>query len=204
MLPGFRSSETQLTLWDAPVKSSGSVRNIAGNFIEKCTEKVSQARRLKTDCRAEICPDIGFGNRIWFECKCVGRTNSVIIYKHRLEKDRRFVESGESLYYWLWNHGAKLMDADTIPAAEDRILYSLRSLTIVDHETLVSLLGKPCRSMNSMYYSNHGNIHKGDGWALPLKEIPASKIDSISLFMKRIPVLASCDIAKTFLKNKAL
>ena len=58
--------------------------------------------------------------------------------------------------------------------------------------------------MNSMYYSNHGAVHKGDGWALAINEIEARPCAMIESFMHRIPVMATFEGAGDFVRSRYL
>jgi hypothetical protein len=131
------------------------------------------ARRLKTDCNAEICPDLYFDDDVWFECKSVGKTSAIIIYEHRHEKYLRFVSRGNSLYYWIWHHSGKVGAAETANDIRREVASSLRSVYVIDQRTLHGLLSGTPQSLNSHYYSGGlgREVFRGAGWKVPIKAI---------------------------------
>lgn len=199
---GYRSDEYQTTLFDAPLRAAGSMRNVCGEFVELCTRKLTGAKRLKTSSKIRCCPDLHFEDNIWFECKSIGKTGYSILYRHRLEKETEFVRSGNRLYYWLWHHAGRIGEQQTAADIRRAVAASLRAVYVVRHDDLAGLLSGVPVCLNSMYYSNHGpnGIHKGDGWKIPIRGLRAAtgyigqtpKMHVRGVFVRSIPVYSSC------------
>lgn len=60
-------------------------RTWIGDFFEAATAAITGGVRLKTDCSADICPDIKISDRLYIESKSVGINGSLIIFN----SDRR-------------------------------------------------------------------------------------------------------------------
>ena len=168
----YRSLEHQPTLFAADLKSSAAVRNVCGEFAELCTSRLTYARRMRTDSRAEICPDLHLEDNVYFECKSVGRNNFTIIYQHRQEKDLRFVENGNELFYWIWHHNGRVGSAASADDARRILAAGLSGLYVLGHAVLSDLLSGPTVTLNSHYYSNHrADAFRGSGWKLKIRDI---------------------------------
>jgi hypothetical protein len=182
MLPGYRTTEYQPPLFDAPLKAAGSMRNICGEFVELCTAKVTGARRLKTDSNAVICPDLHYEDRTWFECKSVGKSNFSIIYSHRWEKECQFVVDGNAVMYWIWNHAGKVGSADTPGNVRREVAEKLKAVYVVSHPVLSDLLQGLPVDLNTHYYTGGPGrkTYRGTGW-----KVPISRLRNVTAYMGR-------------------
>jgi hypothetical protein len=163
----FQSTHYQKTLFDPPLRAVGALRNICGEFAELCTQRVSGARRLRTDSRQTICPDLHFDDNIWFECKSVGKSGYAIIYQKRYEKERTFISQGNQLVYWIWSHGGAIGKAASVGEIQQQFSENLRCVYVVDCRELWSYLDETPVILNNSYFSNsRAGGFKGSGWRI--------------------------------------
>lgn len=196
-------SEPQPTLWpgadDTPVKSAAQVRNIAGDFAEEATAVLLGGRRITTRGDYDVCPDVIVTPGLYAESKSVGRSNSVIVYKGRHEKDQAWVkEHNAQLWYFIWRHGA-----DSKVASRDEMrrnmAVSIQSCLIVSLVEMTRILhSRPVRVLNTKYATRkgdplgYGNRSKGYGigWCLPLSIFLRTQTiehDSLEVYRLKLP-----------------
>lgn len=169
MIHHTTSADRQLRLFPTPVHSMASLRTLCGDFFEDLTRRVSGAHRLKTDSRNWICPDLMLSVDEFLETKSMGRTNCVLIYKHRLEKEQRFCNTGMHLHYWIWSHAAKLAGSPTQEDVRCRLSWHLRAVYILRFSTLVEIVkNEKVKTINNLYYSNkhRGGEKRGIGYSI--------------------------------------
>lgn len=106
-ISGPRSTERQLSMWPEPISSMAQTRNHCGEFAEQLTAIVVGGHRLKTDSRADYCPDILCGASTYVECKSVGRNGYGFVFEGRRAKDQSFNADGRQLLYLFWRHRMK-------------------------------------------------------------------------------------------------
>lgn len=173
-IPRQRSLEIQKTLFETPLKNRGCIRNICGDFVERCTSKLSGGRRLVTDSRYSVCPDLYFAPSTYLECKSVGKANYTIIYKHRWEKENEFCEAGNSIFYWLWRHHGNFKKSQTVESVRFQLSRSFLGVYILERSVLSTLISQQDSvPLNKYYYSNKHSkgTFKGEGWKLHLRDL---------------------------------
>lgn len=187
----YRSEERQLRLFDPPLRSPGSMRNVAGSYVERLTGLLTGARRLVTDARFEICPDLKFSDDLFFESKSVGKTNKVILYKHRIEKEVGFPHQ---IVYWIWNHAGNVGVAETVGEIEHQISSTLKGIYAVDLQSVHRHVNRPTSKVNNYYYSNHrADSFKGDGWCVGLREFDAQHKMDVIVNGRHVPIYSTLD-----------
>lgn len=125
---------------DRTFSSMAQTRNYVGEFFERLTENLTGALRMKTDCNADICPDLKFNDDQFFECKAIGKSGAVIVYTLRVENDAKFVSTGRRLHYWLWNHSASPGKTKTLYELHAELAVSVRNLCIIDFDSLHAII----------------------------------------------------------------
>ena len=98
-----RTSKTQLIMFDIMLSGHGSIRYAIGEFYEDLTAKVFGGVRHVCDSRADYCPDVSIGGRLYLECKSAGRSGKVLVYAGRIDKDWDFAMKHQ-LFYVIWCH----------------------------------------------------------------------------------------------------
>jgi hypothetical protein len=154
--------------YDRPVESLGSARGIVGDFFDMLTASASGAERLRTDASCDYCPDLRLNPTTYYECKSVGNTGQVIIYKARLEKDARFLRATQfRLVYWIWRHRYAVAQAKSEAELRKGLADNILSVTIVRRPAIVAALkDKPVRVVNG---AKGGDYH--DGWCLAVSDL---------------------------------
>jgi hypothetical protein len=176
-ISGPRATQRQLTFWPKGIASIAETRNHCGEFAETLTAAVSGGVRLKTDGRADYCPDIDHGDNTYGECKSVGKNRQVIIYEARREKDRRFVAAGHKLYYWFWHHKLNVKVFTDVETLNCAWLESLQYGVLLPFAVVDGMMAaRPLRLLNSAYSTTgkrlgYGSDSKGYGWG---RSIPVS------------------------------
>ena len=170
MLPSPRSDLHQLQLFPKELLR-GSSRNICGDMAERCTEKLTGGKRLKTDCRIPFCPDIECENHCC-EVKSVRHGSKTILYQHRIEKEKAFTAEGGVLEYWFWIHKANFKKCETEDDVRQAWARGIHCVCIIDFPSILRLIEKKeTETINNSYYSNHSpnGVFKGSGWLLPTR-----------------------------------
>jgi hypothetical protein len=124
---------------DQPLTVPGC-RTWIGDFFEQATAAVTRGIRLKTDCSADICPDIKISDSVYIESKSVGINGSLIVYDSRLQKDKNFVARGVSLYYCFWQHNFHIHDGILLRDLRDGAAKAVKSVVIVTFAELARIL----------------------------------------------------------------
>lgn len=163
---------------DPLLLSTGAARSWVGDFFEELTAGVTGATRLKTDCNADICPDLRFTPDTFFECKGIGQSGQAIMYKRRFEKDRRFIDTNDTeIFYWFWRHKAAVLDSETIGDLRRALAAGVYAVAVISRGTLESIISaRPLRRINSKYTTagkrnGYGSDNYGTGWTIPLSRI---------------------------------
>lgn len=161
---------------DRRMKTNAEVRNWVGDYFEFLTQQVTGARRIKTDSQQLICPDLHWYETTFIESKGVGKTNHVIIYKTRQEKDLQFIEAGHSLYYFIWNHKAHCYQHEFRSTLQVDLLDTLKTVFVVPHSVIVKIISiLPLRVLNTAYTKDrkhklgYGQRNTGEGWSIGLQ-----------------------------------
>lgn len=177
ILPKFKYADRQGRLFDAPklIKSTGELRWAVGEFFEELTATITSARRLRTDSRAPVCPDLQFSPDTFFEVKGVGKTNKVILYSGRQTKYAEFIGGGYRVDHWIWTHNFRASNTETYPDLYSALARHTRQLLIVDFDFLQEQCTGAARVINSQYNKQHkGNGYSnnelyGTGWFVPIR-----------------------------------
>lgn len=163
---------------DMKFRTMAQTRNFVGDWCEVATAAASGARRMKTDCNADICPDLMFDDRTYFESKAIGKTGSAIVYAHRAENDQRFCDRGNRLFYWMWNHGTAAGEMRSIYELREGLSCTIKSLAIVEFQTLYAILkSHPLKVLNNKKKTpagarlGYGSPTYKHGWNVRLKII---------------------------------
>ncbi len=154
--------------------SGGAARSWVGDFFEAMLAGLTGAVRIKTDSRADICPDLQLCALRFLECKAVGQSGQGIIYKCRWEKDARFIAEGKQIFYCFWRHGFPAMSAKTINELRAGLAGSIAGLAIVRRQTLQTILDRrEVRPINSQYQKTKSQAYAkyGEGWVFPAAEV---------------------------------
>lgn len=178
-LPRPKTADTQLRLFDAPKTiTAAAARSWVGDYFESQTARLTGAVRLRTDCRADICPDLRYDDRTFFECKGCGKNQNVTFYRGRVEKDLSFIEAtGSAVVYWLWSHSFPVNEAGDLTELREGLRQTTRRLVVVGHDVLAAVVrDRQPRTLNTAYTRNgtyrlgYGNARAGygEGWCVPL------------------------------------
>ncbi len=174
----LKSVEKQSALFevDRLLLTTGAKRSWVGDFFEEATSKLTGAKRVKTSGEADICPDLMFSAKTFFECKGVGNTGQAIMYDNRFDKDRRFIdEEGVQLFYWFWRHRFGVVGADSMNELRRGLGATSFAVGVIDRATLEAVIaGREKRQINSQYMKSggrngYGSKGYGMGWAFPTK-----------------------------------
>lgn len=167
---------TQRLLFERMLGNHGHRRCVVGALIERLTALTFGGRRHKCTGLAEYCPDVSIDEKIFLECKAMGRSRQTFVYAGRLEKDRRFANEYE-LYYVIWHHKVDTTIATTVEELEMLILSKLQWVAVIpfDHvEQLCLRLRNGPTKLNSGYGSGYGspsNKLYGSGYRIPMRFI---------------------------------
>jgi hypothetical protein len=162
---------------DFDFRCMAQTRNHVGEFFEAATAAVINGRRLKTDGEVDICPDVQIAPGIFAESKGVGQSGAAIIYECRIEKEMKFArEHAARYFYFFWHHATQAAQEPSLYALRSSLAHSVRSLTILDLETVWSMTrDKAPRMMNPAYSATHrvayGSYKYGTGWSIPIKRL---------------------------------
>lgn len=167
----------QRWLWDSPndrdITSVGVSRSFVGEFYELATVAMCPgAVQLRTDCTADICPDVWHGRKTYSETKSVGPTSQGMIYDWRHVKYTYFFELGNELFYWFWNHSAKPNQSETLQEMYADLASKTFRVAIVSHLTLNKYLRCRLTSMlNYQYGKGRKGKKNGMGYRFPINDI---------------------------------
>lgn len=169
-ISGFKSSATQLTLWDMPLGNHGHVRTVLGDFVEDLTAMLFGGRRHKTDCTKDYCPDVSVVERdLYLECKAAGLSRQTFIYAGRIERDRKFA-AHHGLYYAIWHHRARTVLASTVSELQQLFLASMQCIYVVPFAVIDALCKSP-QKLNSKYGHSDTNPVYGSGYRIRLQDL---------------------------------
>lgn len=178
ILSTARATDHQLTFWqpDKAFRCMAQTRNWAGDFFEEATASLLRGTRLKTDSRADVCPDILIGEGLYCESKSVGKNGAVIVYQHRLAKDVHWTAfHSATLLYCIWHHNAKCTEVrylsdlrQALTTAHECCLVPLEMIHALCQATPLKTLCKKAKP--GMGYGNYG--YK-DGYLIRLSAIKA-------------------------------
>lgn len=171
-LPKARVEDDQLLMFpkeDIELKPLAA-RYYTGDFFEELTAAVTHGTRLRTDSRADICPDVQLGNGLFVEVKSLGKNGSVIFYEDRHTNAAKFVEQSPMVLF-LWHHKASVDEHVTLSGLQRALASGIRSLTIVDWDSFSTLL----QGRKSREFFKTGKCRKG--WTLPIAKIHAERCE---------------------------
>lgn len=140
-LPAARPQGRQEKLWpwvgDRPLDTTAAVRTVTGDFYEECTAVLTRAKRLRTDGRSEICPDLAHDERSFLEVKSLSQKNGLYLYDHRMQKDQQLVsERWASLAYVLWVHSAPATTAGRLHALHQMLASHIIEVLVIPFDRL--------------------------------------------------------------------
>lgn len=167
ILPEVRKSvPIQRRLWESTLRGPGASRYWVGEFCEELTARVSGAKRLKTDSKADVCPDHEFSSEIYFESKASGKTPQIILFSFRLNRYLQFIEQMDvKVYYWIWKHRSSTGGCETVESLQRTLAASLEYVLVVDHDTILQCT-KECR-----FRTVNSGCRNGLGWTIGLKKL---------------------------------
>ena len=164
-------------MFDTQEMTHGMCRVMVGDFMEEATACLTSSVRLRTDCRCEICPDIQYSRRLFFESKSVGNTDQAIIYQSRLRKDADFCLRGYQLCYWFWHHHCQVSKAESKTALFHEIALRMQDVMVVPLRMIWRRYGhKSPKLLNNAMARNGkmktgwGGPSYGYGWNIPLQQ----------------------------------
>jgi hypothetical protein len=135
---------------DKVFRTMAQTRNYVGDFFEAATAAATGAKRMKTDCNADICPDLHYGGETYFESKAIGKTGAAIVYTHRADNDARFLATGRSLYYWFWRHATPAGEMKSLYQLRSHLTQSIQSAAIIEFSQLHRILAAfPIKTLNN-------------------------------------------------------
>lgn len=178
LISSAKSTEKQPLLWDEPLRGHGHVRFIIGDLVERLVAERLGGIRRKNDCRCDYCPDVVVDGTRYVECKAVGRSNQVFVYAGRLDKDRRFVELGNDLSYFILRHDVDTLAASTVQQLEAMVVEG----TVAMYHMPFAIIDQACsklpeEKLNSKY-GRHGNDQcYGSGFRMTLSLFEAWRIE---------------------------
>ena len=134
----------------------GMSRVAIGKYFEDRSAIYLKGRICLDQANCDYCPDvrvmIGRIPHFW-EVKAVGRSNQIMVYKDRLEKDCKFVSMGNRLEYFIWSHRVKVHDGITYKELIDKLNRGEKRLYSIPFTQLRHVLeGKPLRKLNGDGY----------------------------------------------------
>ena len=161
------------------VGSMGRARYIIGRVVEELSaERLNGVRHL-TDSRCEYCPDVTADGR-FYECKAVGKSNQLFVYKGRLEKDSVF-DQHHDFSYIIWKHNFSVETQLTVTELENGIRQSIQAVYIVPFRTIRNaLLSKPLVKLNSNYGGGKKEVY-GSGYRCALSEFEEYRNEQTAL-----------------------
>ena len=175
-LPRPRSTERQHTMFDVEEMTHGMCRVMAGDFMEEATAVLSSSVRLRTDCRCEVCPDIQYSKRLFFESKSVGNTDTAIIYQSRLRKDCDFCMQGYQIMYWFWHHHCQVSKTESKTELRHEIARWMQDVLVVPLRMIWKEYGHRGPKLLNNSLARVGKQHGwgaagyGWGWNIPLNQ----------------------------------
>jgi hypothetical protein len=166
---------------DRPINVA-ACRNYAGDFAEELTAEVTGARRLATDCRFDLCPDLEWDKTTFIESKSVGVSGQSIVYKWRMEKDLEAALTGDHrLYYMIWHHKANVNRVKYLNDLRTLMAVNINFGILLPLADLYEEVSKrPIKTLNAKHAKDtHGKLMGygtngyGDGWSVPLSCLKA-------------------------------
>jgi len=166
-ISGPRNGRQQLRLWGDDIPSLGLKRYIIGDYVEQLLAGYFKAERLKTDSKADICPDLRLPTGDYAEVKSCGRSNQIILYEGRVAKYEQFTNEGNRLYYIVFCHD---LETDNLTKTEDLPLLEqhLKHVLVAPSREVHKLVeDKPLKVMQRKLVDTP--YHKG--WSLGSNEL---------------------------------
>jgi hypothetical protein len=169
-LPKAKVSNPQTFLWEQPIGNHGHVRTTLGDFAEDLTALLFHGTRLRTDSRADYCPDIFVEDGIYLECKTSGLSRQTFVYEGRLNKDREFAASHHLLYV-VWCHSLATNESKTIEELKRQFLLSINCIYLIPFSEIdrIALENAPVK-LNSHYGHSDTNPVYGSGYRIPISK----------------------------------
>lgn len=163
----------QAVLWDGiddrPLKNSADARVVLGDAAEQVLASLTGATRHATD-RTSICPDLSHPGHRYLECKALRHGGELIVFKHRLDRDRRLVrDTGGSLVYCLVVHAARFEGAGTRAVLRRRLVQTVDRVLVIP----LAKLRAACRRRRSVMLQYRPNHDARECWRLPWRALLA-------------------------------
>ena len=165
-LPKAKLIDKQQLLFPKEDKSftMGVARQVTGDFFEELTAACTRGTRLRTDCTADICPDVLLSNNVFVEVKAAGVSGSVIFYQDRHLNSTKFAATSK-LVLFFWHHKFKTSNALSVAELKRGLAASIQSLTILSFSTFCEALkSQRLRRVNQQSL----------GWAIPIRRVQES------------------------------
>jgi hypothetical protein len=173
-----KALDAQLHLWtpDKAMKSMAQSRNWSGAFFEEATANLLHGTRLKTDGNSDVCPDVLVAPGVYAESKGVGKTNAMILYDHRVQKDRDWtLEHGATLLYCAWHHCADCKGAAFLTDLHYRLARATHDAFLLTSDQLFAHCDpKDLRVINTKPAragQGYGGRGYKSGWYVPLRKV---------------------------------
>ncbi len=177
-LPATRQEGAQLPIWDwvgnIQFYSWAQCRNATGDFVEEAVSKVLGGRRMCTDGRAGICPDIELDTKHYLECKSIGKGKNGILYEHILDRAERFVRRNRvKLHYVFWIHTIRASDSADLFALRRAMAAGVDRLIVVPYEAVRDYVKtERLQVMNYRSASRNGKPNEPmPGWKISTKQL---------------------------------
>lgn len=173
-LPRFRTKATaHQTVFQFDVKQTRPDfwTNDIGDFFEEASAVLFKGKRFQTDSSCEYCPDaIAKDGATFIESKASGRSNRIILYKSRIECERKWAENHEAgIVYCVWRHRLWCQKVGTKIEVLEELAKTAHEVLVIPMSVLHLELGKvPPRQINKY---GRKSADKGYlmGWRFPVK-----------------------------------
>lgn len=119
--------------------SRASARNCIGQVAQEFVCRTLRVESLPVDGRKDVCPDFEGG-----EIKSVGRNNSALVYKWRLEKDLKHHDADTFVYVFL-RHSCSIKCANASDIAHNFVSQRPNLLIVTLAELDRALSSKPVK-----------------------------------------------------------
>lgn len=154
----------QPRLFDLPLRSVGASRVVVGDFYEELTAAVFGGVRHRCTTASKYCPDVSIEEHLYLECKAIGKTDKMLVYANRLQKDFEF-STRYHLFYVVWRHTVRAARYHTHEDLRAALLQGTLWCAVLPFDEVWRL----CHTVKETKLNNKPNYKTG--YQIPLRDV---------------------------------
>lgn len=124
---------------DRPLTSTGQARGVVGEFYEEASRVLTHGMPMKLQT-GHLCPDLKIRDDHFLEVKGCGMGKQVVLYEHKVNQYRAFVDAGNKVTYLWWFHGCSTSTYTVVRDLRHALALGTTHVVALDFEDVWDLL----------------------------------------------------------------